>query len=378
MDPLPVPLCTEEAMITSHEMMVRLFDRSNNETKIGLYENVWPDTLRMWVNQGYPTDASGEPMDPADVFGYDLGRIGGAFNSLPRPGYHQVVQESDDWQIAIDGSGVTRKVWRNKSATPGPLAYELDGRATWEERFRPLFVKTDGARINAESLIKKMRTHRAKTRWICFNTSFIWENLRQTVGDVVLYESLLDDPGWIEDYNQTMLDFYIRHFELAIMQAGVPDGAWFSEDLAYNQGLFCSPDLLRRLYVPFYAKLNDYLHEKGMKVILHSCGNIVQALPLVVESGFDALHPMQVHAGCDPLAIAKQYRSRLVLIGGLDTHVLESNNASRIEQAQIALMEGMRDIGAHYVFSSDHSISTNVKYDTYRRMMDTYHQYSGR
>ena len=32
----------------------------------------------------------------------------------------------------------------------------------------------------------------------------------------------------------------------------------------------------------------------------------------------------------------------------------------------------MRDAGARYIFSSDHSISTNVRFDTYRRIVDTY------
>jgi len=364
-------------MQTSRETIAALLSGGRAE-RVGLYESIWPDTLEMWVADGYPVDAEGKPKNSFDVFEYDLGRLGGAFDPSPWPGQYICLEQTDEWEIIVNSAGVTQKVWRNKSAPAGPIAWQLTGPKEWEAAFKPQFLRTDASRVPSEELRQGVSAHREANRWLCFNMSFIWENFRQAVGDVCIYESLVLDPEWVKDYNRTTLDFYIRHFDLAFDNACVPDGVWLSEDLAYNQGLFCSPRVLETLVFPYYRAFNDYLHGKGLKVILHSCGNIEQALPMIVEAGFDALHPLQVHAGCDPLSIARRYGDRLALLGGLDTHLLERGNAAEIEDAQVRLMDGMRDAGARYIFSSDHSISTNVAYDTYRRVIDTYHKRRGR
>jgi len=360
----------------SHTRISRLFQKEN--AGVGLYENIWPDTLALWVAQGYPAAGDGRPADPVDVFGFDLGRVGAAFDAAPWPGRYVLLEQTEAWEIVENSAGVVEKRWRTKSAPPGHLSFRLTDRDVWESEFKPEFLRTDDKRIPVKRLRADIDRHRATGRWVCFNTSFIWENLRQAMGDVCLYESLIDDPAFIRDYNQTMLDFYIRHFERTFDTVGITDGLWFSEDLAYNQGLFCSPLALRELYLPFYNTLIDFLHKRGMKVILHSCGNITAALPIIAEAGFDGLHPLQIHAGCDPLRIAREYGDRLVLIGGLDTHLLEEGDHAKIRQEQIRLIHGMRDAGAGYIFSSDHSISTNVRYDTYLRVLETYHQYAGR
>ena len=360
--------------MTPHDTVQGLLT-GENKTRYGLYENIWPDTLRQWVDQGYPVDDSGKPLTPEDVFGYDLGRLGGAFDPTPKQGFRLVHERTDEWEIVENGAGVTQKVWLNKSAPAGPIAWKMDSEAVWRQDFKPLMEATDPGRVPAGALREKLARHRAADRWICYNMSFIWEDFRQTVGDICMYESLITDPEWVADYNQTALDFYIRHMELAFSQVGLPDGMWFSEDLAYNQGLFCSPATLEELVFPYYRQMIDYLHGKGLKVILHSCGNVERALDMIVDAGFDALHPMQVHAGCDPLSIAARYGGKLVLMGGLDTHILEQGDPRVIEDAQVRLMDGMHEAGARYIFCSDHSISTNVTYGTYQRMMETYHKH---
>ncbi len=323
-DAFSAPIDLMEAGMTSREVISTLL--SGQQARIGLYENIWPDTLQNWSQQSYPIEA-----DPVEYFGMDIGRIGAAFDPSPRD------------------------------------------RSVWESRFKPALMELDEKRIPATHLSTKLKQYRADSKWICFNMSFIWEGFRQAVGDVCMYESLLDDPEWIVDFNETMLRLYTTHIARAIELVGKPDGIWLSEDLAYNQGLFCAPSVLEKLYMPYYRRFNEFAHANGLKVILHSCGDITSALPLIIEAGFDALHPLQIHAGCDPFQIAAKYGRDIALIGGLDAHVIETNDLELIRSTQTALIQGMRRADARYIFSSDHSLSTNVNYDTYRAILDTYH-----
>lgn len=352
--------------MTSREVISALL--SGQQARAGLYENIWPDALENWTRQGYPRG-----VDPAEYFELDLGRIGAAFDASPRPGYLRVLEDNSSWQIVEDGFGAITRRFKGRSATPGHIDWAMRDRRTWEARFKPALMELDEARIPADRLRAQLERYRGASKWVCFNMTFIWEGFRQAVGDVRMYESLIDDPDWILDFNETMLNMYMRHISRALELAGRPDGIWLSEDLGYNQGLFCSPATLARLYLPYYRRFNEFAHANGLKVILHSCGNITRALPLIVEAGFDALHPMQVHAGCDPLGIAAGYGRDIALIGGLDAHVIETNDRELIRRAQSELMMGMRRAEARYIFSSDHSISTNVRCDTYRAILDTYH-----
>lgn len=58
------------------------------------------------------------------------------------------------------------------------------------------------------------------------------------------------------------------------------------------------------------------LDGKGIRTYLHSCGDVAPLIPELVEMGLDALNPLEVKAGVDPLAVKKRFGDRLVLHGG--------------------------------------------------------------
>jgi uroporphyrinogen decarboxylase len=205
---------------------------------------------------------------------------------------------------------------------------------------------------------------------------FIWEIMRQSMGDVTLYESLLLDPGWIHDFNRVYTDFFKAHFAYMFEHVGTPDGIWIYEDLGYKNGLFASPKVLGELIFPYYQELVGFFHSYDLPVVLHTCGSTAQALPLIVEAGFDALNPMERKAkDNDPFAFAEEYGERLAFVGGLDARVLETNDKHIIRREMIDYIEGMKARGARLVFASDHSISTNTTYASYRYALDVYREH---
>ncbi len=216
---------------------------------------------------------------------------------------------------------------------------------------------------------------RPEGRWCFFGHQFIWESMRASLGDLCLYESLLTDPDWIRDVCRVYTDLWNSAFGLLFDEVGLPDGVWIYEDLGYKHRLFCSPDVYRELIFPCYAELVAFIHERDLPVILHTCGFTEPALELIVEAGFDGLHPMEVKAGNDPLRIAERVKDDLVLVGGLDARVLESGDRELIRRETARLIDGMKSRGARYVFASDHSLSTNIDYDDYRFALDVYREH---
>jgi uroporphyrinogen decarboxylase len=349
--------------------------RKQNPDRVGLHDWPWPDTLKKWVTQGYPANAKGEPADFADHFRLDLVGVGGWFNTYPHKEVYELIEETDEWHVHRDGWGAALKYWKNKSGTPEHVDFTMTSRAVWERDYRPRLLALDPSRANAEGNRQDLARRRAQGVWTYYGHAFIWETMRQSMGDLCLYESMLLDPEWIHDFNRVLTGFFQTHVTYLIEQAGQPDGVWIYEDLGYKHRLFCAPDLYRRLIFPYYREMVDFYHARGLPVVLHTCGFVEEALDLIVEAGFDALHPMEVKAGNDPLRIARRYKDKLAFIGGLDARILESHDHALIRKSVAELVDGMKAIGARYIFASDHSISTNVDYRDFQVAVETYREH---
>ena len=83
--------------------------------------------------------------------------------------------------------------------------------------------------------------------------------------------------------------------------------------------------------------------------------------------GLDALNPLEVKAGMNPVKLKQQYGDRLVLNGGINA-VLWDN--------QEAICEEMRNVipvmkqNGGYIFSSDHSVPSSVSLENFRTIIE--------
>ncbi len=375
--------------------------RRRKPERVPLMDSPWPETVLAWVNQGYPTrrahkevgwqrwrpedgrwvkvEIAGDYEEPVPVwehFGYDLVWVSGWFDSMPLRGYDELLEETEEWEVRRNGGGAALKYWKHRSGTPEHINFLMTSRDIWEKEYRPHLLRWDAERLwNLRETHAALADARAAGKWIYFGQQFVWENMRQMMGDVTLYESVLLDPGWIHDYNRVYTDFYKKYYTVVFDQVGKPDGIWMYEDLGYRNGLFASPKVLGELIFPYYKEMVDFFHSHDLPVILHSCGSTSQALPLIVESGFDALNPMERKAaGNDPFLFAERYGDRLAFVGGLDVRVFETNDRDLIRREIIGYIDGMKARGARLVFASDHSIPPTVRYDTYRYIVDVYRE----
>jgi uroporphyrinogen decarboxylase len=386
-------------MLTPRENVDALL-RGKKHDYVPLRDGPWADAINAWVRQGYPThmvhkrvgdkywqidgtwpevEREGEyeePVPPAEVFNYDMAGTGVGFDLMPKRGFSELLQETDDWTIKRNGAGAAHRYWKRKSGTPEHIDFLMNSREVWERDYRPLLLELDPLRVNLEdgriSYAKAMR----KNVWAEMGSMFVWETMRQSMGDITLYTSLVLDPGWIHDFNRVYTDFFITHYRYIFENVGLPDGIWIYEDLGYNAGLFASPKVLSELIFPYYRELNDFFHSYNLPVVLHSCGSTAEALPLIIEAGFDALNPMErKSAGNDPFVFAEKYGDKLAFVGGLDARVFESNDRDTIKREVTAFIQGMKVRGARFVFSSDHSISYNTHYDSYLYALEVYREH---
>ncbi len=375
--------------------------RCKKAERVAVMDGPWSDSILRWISQGYPTrtvykevgkerwrpddgrwedvTAAGdyvEPVSPWEHFGYDMTGVGGWFDLHPKRDYSEVLEETDEWEVKRNGSGAALKYWKHKMGTPEHVDFLMTSREIWERDYRPLLLEFDVERLgDLDETRKNLAKARAMGRWAHMGHMFIWEGMRQSMGDVTMYSSLITDPAWIHDFNRVYTDFHKQYYTCLFEHVGLPDGIWMYEDLGYKNGLFASPKVLAELIFPYFKELVDFFHGYDLPVVLHSCGSTAQALPLIVEAGFDALNPMERKAkDNDPFVFAEKYGDKLAFVGGFDVRIWETNDKELIRREIVSYIDGMKARGARLVFASDHSIPPTVEYDTYRYVLDVYRE----
>jgi len=82
--------------------------------------------------------------------------------------------------------------------------------------------------------------------------------------------------------------------------------------------LLMSPDTWEAMIRPGEQREYDLVHSYGKDVWVHSCGNIVKAIPSLIEMGLDVLNPVQPEC-MDLETLKKEYGDKLAFWGGIST-----------------------------------------------------------
>jgi uroporphyrinogen-III decarboxylase len=143
-------------------------------------------------------------------------------------------------------------------------------------------------------------------------------------------------------------------------------------DFGTQSSQFCSVGTFRSLYMPYYKRMNDWIHaHTRWKTFKHSCGAVEPLIPVFIESGFDILNPVQVSAsGMGPENLKKEYGRDIVFWGGgIDTqHTLMFGSPREVRNQVLKHCEIFSRDGG-FVFNTVHNIQGNVPVENVSAML---------
>jgi uroporphyrinogen decarboxylase len=357
--------------MTSRERVATLLNKRIPD-RMGIYDHFWSE---VFYDDGWPAHGYPKGKDPVEFFDFDLVNCGGWFDTSPVLGRNDVLEETAEWRITRDGRGAVMKQWKDRSGVPEHIGFEITTPAIWRQ-YRDRLLAADRSRLGDIPGIKKnLETARARGKFGVYGNVFVFEILRGTMGDVNFLPALIEEPEWIHDFCRVYLDHFRTHFEILFKEAGVPDGMWIYEDWGFRNGLFCSPATMKEMIMPYEKALVSFFKDYGLPVILHSCGDIRKAIPLIVDAGFDCLQPMEAKAGCNVLDIARTYGDKLAYMGNIDVVQLSTNDPAKVRDEIVPKLTELRNMRIPYFFHSDHSIPPSIRYETYQLALDLFREY---
>jgi uroporphyrinogen decarboxylase len=332
--------------------------------RVPVIEHCWQSTIERWHREGMPKDV---PF--TEFFGLDTIRCIGIDNS-PRFEW-KLVEETDDYAIVSSNWGVTARNWKHAASTPEYLDFTVKDRESWAKVKERIAPTRD--RINWEQLRKDYAEWRRRGDWVCAELWFGFDATHARVlGTERTLVALLDDPEWIRDIYACELDTSLALLDMVWAEGYHFDELRWLDDMGFKGRTFFSLDVYRDLSKPFHKRAIEWAHAPGVKTRLHSCGNINLFVPELLEIGLDALNPMEVKAGMDPLQMKRDYGDKLVLHGGINS--LHWSHLDQMEAEMRRVIPVLKQNGG-YIFSSDHSVPSDVSLEGFRQVVEWAHKY---
>ncbi len=353
--------------MTKRQVIDTILREKETPERMGICEDFWPETVRFaWPEQGFGKDT--DPTARYDLDIVDLNEYwrGWRFRLESFPDQYKVLEEDHETVVYVDGWGATVRRFKKHGGPPEHIAFGLNSRDAWEKTYREPLLHLDKARFpDLDDLKRRFKAHSEEGFYTMYNNTFVFENMRYSMGDVIMLESMIDDPEWIHDFCRVFTDFTITHLDFLFGAVGVPDAYTIYDDMAYTKSSFCSPAMYREFITPYHKRLVGFLKDHGAAVILHTDGLISKHFDSFIEAGIDCVQPMEAKTGMDMFALANAYGDRIAFMGNIDIRALETNDHARIEKEILPKLERIRRERIPYIFHSDHSISTLVRIESY-------------
>lgn len=172
-----------------------------------------------------------------------------------------------------------------------------------------------------------------------------------TFRDLRRMDNALMDIVLEPEYTRLLLD-KILSLALDIVDIDIElgfDGLIIYDDWGMQNTTFISPDAFRTYFKPMYKAIADRLHERGMTLFLHSCGNTRSLIEDFIEAGVDVLQfdQPEVHGSAE---LARKYGGRVAFYCPVDIQkVMATGDRATIEQTALDMVNAFRGFGGGFI-----------------------------
>ena len=159
----------------------------------------------------------------------------------------------------------------------------------------------------------------------------------------------------------------IGHFIYSICEREVEyenvGALWYSDDIAYTEGLMVPPSFLRKHLFPWIKKAGDLARKRNIPLLYHTDGQLWEVLDDLAECGVNGLHPIEPKA-MEAVELKRKYGHKFCLVGNIDLDLLVRRDTDFIREM---VRKRLADLapGGGYCAGSSNTIPEWVPLDHY-------------
>lgn len=122
------------------------------------------------------------------------------------------------------------------------------------------------------------------------------------------------EPEFYEELIEKICELHLSILDQLV--TGPVDGCMFDGDWGDQRGILMGPERWRRFIKPRLARLYERVHREGKTTLHHSCGNVRDVIPDLIEIGLDVLQSVQPEA-MNPYELKREFGADITFWGGL-------------------------------------------------------------
>jgi uroporphyrinogen-III decarboxylase len=201
----------------------------------------------------------------------------------------------------------------------------------------------------------------------------IFERMHLLRGMEDLFSDLYFHQKEVNSLGEKLLEFSLGIVD-NFQKIGV-DGVFFADDWGTQERLMINPELWRKIFKPWYRKLIDRIHKGGMHAIFHSCGNITEILPDLIEIGLDVIHPVQPGA-MDGRKVVKEFGAEICFFGGIDVqHLLPEGTPEDVRNGIKEMIENFNNPEGGFIAAPANTIMPETPLENIKVMCESLREY---
>ena len=207
-----------------------------------------------------------------------------------------------------------------------------------------------------------------------------WKPIFCTIGSLMGLEdamvAMIRGSAAFEAILERVADVNLRFTELFLQACGdALDIYCLGDDFATQRGMMFSPALWRRYFKPIYAKQFALAHAAGKPVWFHSCGDVTEVLPDLIDIGINVWETVQLHTlPMSPEELKHNFGRHLTFFGGINTQNLPFATVAAIQDEVRRCIKVLGKNGG-YICGPDHALKPGTPADKTLAIFNTAQQF---
>ncbi len=188
-------------------------------------------------------------------------------------------------------------------------------------------------------------------------------------GMETLLMDMVMNPNFVHDLMDKICDFNVKLVNFAA-QFNI-DGIYFGDDWGQQRGLIMGPNMWREFIKPRLKRMYSAVRSGDKYVLQHSCGDINEIFPDVIECGLNCYQTFQPEI-YDIESVKAEFGNDLSFWGAISTQGMlpfETPDGVRRETARIMNILGK---GGGYIASPTHGVPYDVPEANIEALLDVF------